>query len=127
ENPTYRVGADGAPDIWVENQEQYEALLPALARARVEGPRARAFACVALRAEQLKIGMIGLGFYEPRQFFEDDREFIAMFARLCAEAVARVQLADAERKAATLAYRLQAWFSTTLRSIGDAVIATDSR
>lgn len=126
-NPLHAVGCDGTKDVWVEDSEQYAALLPAVARARVEGQRAQAFACVPLIAEQRSLGMIGLGFHEPRRFTEDDREFTRTFARLCAEAIARVRRIAAERDAAALADRLRASLSTTLRSIGDAVIATDSR
>lgn len=126
-NPLYAVGCYGAKDVWVEDPQQYAALLPALARARVEGQRAQAFSCVSLIAEQRCIGMIGLGFHAARRFSEDDREFTRTFSRLCAEAVARVRRVAAERDAAALADRLRASLSTTLRSIGDAVIATDSR
>jgi PAS domain S-box-containing protein len=126
-NPLYAVGSYGANDVWVEDLEQYEALLPALARERVDGQRAQAFSCVSLIAEQRCIGMIGLGFHAARHFSEDDREFTRTFSRLCAEAVARVRRVAAEREAAGLADRLRASLATTLRSIGDAVIATDSR
>ena len=126
DNPLYAVGCDGANDVWVEDYEQYAALLPALAGARVDGQRAQAFACVSLIAEQRTIGMIGLGFHAARRFSEDDREFTRTFSRLCAEAIARVRRVKVERDAAALTDRLRASLSTTLRSIGDAVIATDS-
>lgn len=126
-NPLHAVGCSGAKDVWVEDREQYAAILPAFARARVDGRRAQAFACVPLIAEQRSIGMIGLGFHAARRFSEDDREFTRTFSRLCAEAISRVRRVVAEREAAALAERLRASLSTTVRSIGDAVIATDAR
>ena len=126
-NPLYAVGDEGAKEVWAEDFAQHSALLPALAVARVDGQRARAFACVPLTAEQRSIGMLGLGFHSARDFSEDDREFTRTFSRLCAEAIARVRRVKVEREAAALTDRLRASLSTTLRSIGDAVIATDSR
>jgi PAS domain S-box-containing protein len=126
-NPVYAVGAGVAPAIWIETALQYDAFLPALARLKVEGPRARAFWCVPLIAEGRRVGMIGVGFHEERQFPLEEREFIATFARQCAQAMVRAQRLQSERSAAALAERLRASLETTLRSIGDAVIATDAQ
>jgi PAS domain S-box-containing protein len=126
-DPLYAIGGDGGAALWVENHEQYAAVLPELARTHVEGQRAQAFACLPLIAEGRSVGMLGLGFYEARTFSEDEREFVTTFARQCAEAVARARRWQAERASASAIDRLRASYSTTLRSIGDAVIATDPR
>ena len=87
----------------------------------------RAFWCVPLVAEGRAIGMIGVGYHAERQFSQDEREFVGTFARQSAQALARARRVEAERAAGTLAEQLRASLSTTLRSIGDAVIATDAR
>ncbi len=125
-NPVYPIGTGAAPAVWIETAEQYETFLPSLARMNVEGPRARAFWCVPLMAEGHAIGMIGMGFHEPRRFSDEEREFVGTFVRQCAQALARAHRLEAERTATALAERLSASLSTTLRSIGDAVIATDA-
>ena len=124
-NPVYAVGTGAADAVWIETAKEYESFFPALARTSFEGPRARAFWCVPLVAEGRAIGMIGVGYHAERHFSQDEREFVGTFARQCAQALARARRVEAERAAGTLAERLRASLSTTLRSIGDAVIATD--
>ncbi len=125
-NPSYLVGVGRAPPVWVETEAEYDAYFPLLARMRIEGTRAKAFWCVPLLAEGRTIGMIAVGFHEPRVFSRDEREFVLTFARQSAQALARAHRLEAERAAASLAERLRASLATTLRSIGDAVIATDA-
>ncbi len=92
--------------------------LPHLARAKVEGPRAQAFWSVPLIAEGQALGLLGGGFFEPRKFTQDERAFVDTLGNQCAQALLRAKRTEAEEEA-------RRWFSTTLRSIGDAVIATD--
>jgi len=125
-NPAYAVGSGARRAIWAETEQEYRALYPALfAREPEAGPRALAFGCVPLVAEGKTIGMVGVGFHSMRSFSEEEREFVATFARQCAQALARAGRVEAEREAAALAERLGSSLATTLRSIGDAVIATD--
>jgi PAS domain S-box-containing protein len=125
-NPAYEVGVGRSDGMWVEAAEDYARLLPSIANLKVEGPRARAFWCVPLGAEGRVIGMLGVGFHEARQFPPDEREFISTFARQCGQALARARGLESERAAAALAERFRSSLATTLRSIGDAVIATDA-
>jgi PAS domain S-box-containing protein len=125
-NPIYPVGAGTAPGVWVENAEQYDALLPSVARVQPAGQRVEAFWCVPLVAEGRTIGMMAVGFHQPHRFSDEEREFVGTFARQCAQALARARSVEAERDAAAVADRLRASLATTLRSIGDALIATDS-
>ena len=124
-NPTYAIGTGTAPSAWIESYEEYLRYFPALARQSFPGERARAFACVPLIAESRILGMIGIGLRQERPFPSDEREFIESGARQCAQALARARRLDSERRAAAEVARLQASLATTLRSIGDAVIATD--
>jgi PAS domain S-box-containing protein len=61
---------------------------------------------------------LGVGFFSPRKFTQDERAFVDTLAHQCAQALLRAKRTEAEEEA-------RRWFSTTLRSIGDAVIATD--
>jgi PAS domain S-box-containing protein len=126
DNPMYRVGTGEHAAAWLETPEQYAAFAPTLANASVAGPRARAFACVPLVAEGRTIGVFSLGFCDPHAFSDDDREFVATFVRQAAQALSRARRLESERAAAALAERLRASLATTMRSIGDAVIATDA-
>jgi len=112
--------------IWVETEEQYRALYPALAVAGDSATRARAFWSVPLVSEGRAIALLGMGYYEERKFLPDERAFVTTFATQCAEALRRTERAEAERAVRDRAEALRASFETTLRSIGDAVITTDA-
>lgn len=104
--------------IWAENEADYVALFPALARMKARGARAKAFWSMPLVGEGHPVGLLGMGFYAPRTFSGEDRAFADAFTKQCTQALlraARLEQEDAARR----------WFTTTLRSIGDAVIATD--
>ncbi|MES1179378.1 MAG: ATP-binding protein [Myxococcales bacterium] len=105
--------------VWAESQGDYARIYPSLANTKVAGRRARAFWSVPLVAEGRSVGLLGVGFYEPTQFSHDERAFIDTLAHQCAQALLRASRTEAEEKT-------RRWFSTTLRSIGDAVIATDN-
>ncbi|HEX2670212.1 MAG TPA: PAS domain S-box protein, partial [Polyangiaceae bacterium] len=108
--------------IWVENEEQSGAS----SDGRAPQPRPGAFACIPLVAEGTPLGVLGIWFARFAVFSEDEREFLATFARQYAQAIARARRVEAERQAASIADRLRASLLTTLRSIGDALIATDA-
>jgi PAS domain S-box-containing protein len=105
--------------VWAENEAEYLGLYPALARMKVEGPRAKAFWGAPLLVESRPVGILGMGFYEPRTFDADERAFIETFTNQCAQALVRASALERENATSQ-------WFTTTLRSIGDAVIATDA-
>ncbi|HZU84806.1 MAG TPA: GAF domain-containing protein, partial [Polyangiaceae bacterium] len=124
-NPVYGTIRTGE-SVWAETPEQYVDFFPTLASMKADGPRASAFWCVPLVAEGRPTGLLGMGFLEPRRFSADDRVFVTTFARQCAQALLRARRLDTERTARAHAEKAQASLSTTLRSIGDAVIATDA-
>jgi len=105
--------------IWAENESEYAELYPALAKLKAEGRRAKAFWSIPLVAEGRCLGLLGMGFYEPRTFSADERAFIETLSKLCAQSLLRASRLEREEHA-------QRWLATTLRSIGDAVIATDA-
>jgi PAS domain S-box-containing protein len=108
----------GAP-TWAETGEDYARLHPALARVDVKGPRTRAFWSIPLIVEGRTVGLLAMGFYEDRRFAPDERSLADALARQCAQALLRAMRLQSEDRA-------RAWLTTTLRSIGDAVIATDA-
>jgi CHASE3 domain sensor protein len=104
---------------WAESEADYAHLHPALATMKTEGRRVKAFWSVPLVAEGRTLGLLGVGFYAPRRFSEDEKGFVETLTRHCAQAflrALRLERIDEARQ----------WFATTLRSIGDAVIATDA-
>ena len=104
--------------IWAESDADYQRLFPRIAGLAVEGPRARAFWSMPLIVEKRPVGLLGMGYYRPRALSADDKLLIDTLARHCAQATRRATRLEAEDEA-------RRWFTTTLLSIGDAVIATD--
>jgi PAS domain S-box-containing protein len=103
--------------MWAESESM--ATLPAIAATNAQGARAKAFWSMPLVVEGRPVGLLGMGFYEARRFSPEERGFIATFTKQCAQALVRAEHLQREDEART-------WFATTLRSIGDAVIATDA-
>jgi PAS domain S-box-containing protein len=104
--------------LFAETAEEYAKLVPEVARMTASGPRAQAFWSSPLIAEGRPIGLLGMGFYEPRRIPPEMRNLVEAFSRQCAEAMLRATRLETERFS-------RARLATTLRSIGDAVIATD--
>jgi PAS domain S-box-containing protein len=119
-NPATFTAMNERRSVWAENEADYAAIYPQLAGSKVPGRRAKAFWSVPLVAEGRPLGLLGVGFYEPRRFSPDERAFVDTLALQCAQALLRASRREAEDEA-------RQWFSTTLRSIGDGVIATDER
>jgi PAS domain S-box-containing protein len=104
---------------WAENPAAYAEIYPALAAMPATRPRAQAFWSVPLVAEGRALGLLGVGYYAPRVFPPDERLFIETLSGHCAQALLRAARREREDEA-------RRWLATTLRSIGDAVIATDA-
>ena len=118
-NPKALETLNSGVATWAESEADYVKVYPALATLKAEGPRAKAFWSVPLVAEGRSLGLLGVGFYKPRKFSLDERAFVETLSKHCAQALMRASRLEAEDDA-------QRWLATTLRSIGDAVIATDS-
>jgi PAS domain S-box-containing protein len=116
-NPTFATLASGEP-TWAESDADYAAQHPGI--AALKSRRARAFWSVPLIAEGRPVGLLGAGFYAPRRFSADERAFVETLAAQCAQALVRASRMEREDEART-------WLDTTLRSIGDAVVATDAQ
>ncbi len=101
---------------WVERMEDYARKFPHL--ATMKDRRAQAFWNMPLTVEGRPVGLLGMGFYEARHFTTEERSLVDTLTRQCAQALLRAVRLEREEKA-------RAWLATTLRSIGDAVIATD--
>jgi signal transduction histidine kinase/CheY-like chemotaxis protein len=107
ESPLFAALA-ASSSIWIESPEDYAAQYPSLATMPAEGRRARAWWSVPLIAEGRTIGQLGMGFHEAHCFPPEEREFIGLFSRQCAEALVRAGRLDAERRAHELAERVNA-------------------
>ncbi len=110
---------NAARSVWVQNGAEYASLFPKLAKMKASGARAKAFWSVPLIAEGRALGLLGVGFYDKQQFSADERAFVETLAKQCAQARRRASGMEREDEA-------RRWLGTTLRSIGDAVIATDA-
>jgi PAS domain S-box-containing protein len=115
----FRTLASGEP-IWAESEADYERYFPTLAHLVVEGRRAKAFWSMPLIVEGRPVGLLGMGYYEPRPFTVEDRSLVDTLSKHCAQSLQRAVRLQSEDEA-------QRSLTTTLRSIGDAVIATDPR
>ncbi len=113
--------------LWAETPKDYAAIFPNLARVETDGPRAKAFWSLPLLAENRAVGLLGMGFYKPRRFSAEERDLVGIVAHQCAAALLRARRLEAERDATNTAQNLRASLFTTVRSIGDAVIATDAQ
>jgi PAS domain S-box-containing protein len=116
-NPTTFASMKAREEVFAETDVAYAAIAPSL--ASMKESRARAFWSVPLVAEDRTVGLLGVGFYRPRSFTEGERAFVRTLANQCAQALLRASRMEHEEEA-----RQQ--LATTLRSIGDAVIATDA-
>lgn len=105
--------------VWAESAAEYHAMFPDLAKAHTPERRPRAFWGVPLVVEGRAIGLLGMGFYDERPFPPEERGFIETFTKQCAQSLERSVLLEREEGT-------RRWLTTTLRSIGDAVLATDT-
>ncbi|HEU4325927.1 MAG TPA: GAF domain-containing protein [Roseiflexaceae bacterium] len=87
DTPGPDVVRSGQAQFW-ESRAELLAHYPQIPLASV---RSEAWAIVPLRAEGHTLGVLSLGFAEPRRFSADERAFLDALARQCATAVQRTQ------------------------------------
>jgi serine phosphatase RsbU (regulator of sigma subunit) len=93
----------GAP-VWLEDADQWRARYPEMAPFGVsEGHQA--CAVLPLRVDGRDLGAVVFSFYRPRAFDPEEREFLVAVAALCAQALDRARLYEAERSARAAAER----------------------
>jgi PAS domain S-box-containing protein len=119
-NPDVFKRMERGASTWAENEADYARLYPGLAATPSNDARAKAFWSVPLVAEGKSLGLLGAGYYQARKFPPEERRFIETLAGHCAQALLRAARLEREDEA-------RGWLNTTLRSIGDAVIATDGK
>ena len=110
--------------IWLASPEalaeRFPVLLPGSPVARY-----RSWAALPLLVQGQVLGVLGLGFGELQTFGPKDREFILTLARLCAQAIDRSRIYEAEQRARAEAERAQERVYNILERITDAFLALD--
>jgi PAS domain S-box-containing protein len=81
----------------------------------------RALAAIPLALKTGVLGALGLGFSQPRQFSQEDCEFMLALGRLCAQAIQRAQLYNSEQKARAAAEANEQRFRFLAESIPQIV------
>ncbi|MGF1503886.1 MAG: PAS domain S-box protein [Anaerolineae bacterium] len=85
--------------IWIETEEQYRATYPQVFETFDTITPTQAFVCLPLRSGSTVVGALGAAFLSRREFSMADRNFMLSVAEVCAQAVTRARLYEAEREA----------------------------
>jgi PAS domain S-box-containing protein len=83
--------------VWLESAHAFAAAYPDLHASSVLHPAA--MAGMPLVASGRLIGAYTLGFEQPRQFAPEERELLTALGQLCAQALDRAHVYEAERRA----------------------------
>ena len=98
-NPETFATLKSGKALWVESERGYAEVFPRLAELKAQERRARAFWSLPLVVEGRPVGLLGMGFYEPREFSPDERVFIETFSKQCAQALVRATHLEREDEA----------------------------
>jgi signal transduction histidine kinase len=92
--PGAHVVQTGEP-LWFESHEDFHRLYPHLSEMRLRsGFHASAF--IPMKMNGCVTGLLGLSFFQPRSFSDEDKNLLLTFASQCAQALERARLYDAE-------------------------------
>jgi PAS domain S-box-containing protein len=100
--------------VIVPSPEERDRRYPALSSLQVVYPVSLS---VPLIVEGERLGAMGLGFEQARDFSDDDRALMLALARQCAQAIRRARLFEAERAARKGAEESERQFRTMAESI----------
>jgi hypothetical protein len=104
--PLAEAARTGRP-LFLESRAQWAARYPDMA-PMLEAAGHHANAVAPLVVDGAVVGVLGAAFDAPRAFAEDERAFLLAIAQLCAQALERARLFDAERGARADAERARA-------------------
>jgi PAS domain S-box-containing protein len=124
---------------WIDSRAEYERRYPAFAKATLEADASSGAASLPLIARGRTIGAVAFRFSRSKPFGARARRLLGVLAEQAAQALDRAMLhaSEIERReglealaalaesARAAAEEARNSLATTLRSIGDAVIATD--
>lgn len=99
----------GVP-VWLEGLEQWRARYPAVAEVGTSHGY-DATACLPLLTQHRVVGALAYSFAEPRTLSPAEREYMQAVAAVCAQALDRVRLAEAERAAQAAGERQLRWMT----------------
>jgi PAS domain S-box-containing protein len=85
--------------VWITSHHDFEARYPHLASTRPTDSRTEGVAVVPLLVEGRALGAIAVSFDEVQEFSAEDKDFLETLASLCAQALERAHLYEAERRA----------------------------
>ncbi|MET0794483.1 MAG: ATP-binding protein [Polyangiaceae bacterium] len=120
-NPRVLETLSTGVSVWAENEQEYFAIYPEVAGLASTGPRAKALWSVPLVVEGRQVGLLGMGFYEPRRFSVEDRRFAETFAKLCAQALLRAMRRERELVARRRAEKQRAFLARAMETFASSL------
>jgi PAS domain S-box-containing protein len=88
----------GRHEIWIESPDEFQRRYGRLPSSSPQDT-STSWAALPLVVDGRTLGGLGLGYAQPRAFDQDSRSFAATLANLCAQALERARLYEAERQA----------------------------
>ncbi|HET6282954.1 MAG TPA: GAF domain-containing protein, partial [Polyangia bacterium] len=86
---------------WYETYAEFVAAVPGASQALTSPERLQAVVVLPLRIGRRTLGVISFSFSEPRHFGPEQRDFLLTVSEVCAQALDRAHLFEAERSART--------------------------
>lgn len=87
--------------LLLRSLEELSELFPDCARALPSGYPVRAVACIPLAVDGRSLGVVTAAFHRPHRFGDSERALMLTASRLCAQALERASLYEAEKRAHT--------------------------
>jgi PAS domain S-box-containing protein len=97
-SPAIEAFRRGEP-VFIESEAEFEREYPELKARTPHIMRTFATACVPLMADSWSMGVLSFVFDRPRSFTQEERAFLGIVGRLCAQAIERTRLYEAEQAA----------------------------